>query len=196
MSTGMPVEVAEGVHVAVAPVAVRAPDSVTRRVRESSAARALLRRLLTEVAGPEAGGMPIVSRQSGQPFLPGRPDLTISLSHSGEWMAAAVGVGATVGVDVQVPEPTPERLLRRCCGPSTREALAEMPAPQRDLEFAWIWTAQEACVKATGQGIGGLPWTIQVDVGQLAGDWHGVRWLAMRDHFPVPVSCAYGEVAR
>jgi 4'-phosphopantetheinyl transferase len=66
-----------------------------------------------------------------------------------------------------------------------------MPAPQRDLEFAWIWTAQEACVKATGQGLAGRPWTVPVEVGQRAGTWHGVRWLSLRDRFGTPVSCAY-----
>jgi 4'-phosphopantetheinyl transferase len=193
-SVGVPVEVADGVYLAVAQVTVRAPAPVTRRTRESAAARSVLRRLLTEIAGPEAGATPIASRQSGQPYLPWRPDLTVSLSHSGDWMAAAVGIGSVVGVDVQVPEPTPERLLRRCCHPLAQEELAGLPAADRDVEFAWIWTAQEACVKATGQGIAGLPWTIPVDVGQRAGSWRGVAWLSPRDRFAVPVSCAYAEV--
>jgi 4'-phosphopantetheinyl transferase len=202
MRYGEPVEVADGVHVAMAPMtespapAAAAASVPSWRVREYTAVRALLREVLTRVAGPAAGATPIAARDSGQPFLPRRPDLTVSLSHSGEWVAAAVGVGARVGVDVQVPQDTPDTLVRRCCGPAARAALAELPAPSRDLEFAWLWTAQEACVKATGAGLAGAPWTIPVEVGQHAGTWQGVRWLALRDHASVPVSCAWMSAQR
>lgn len=214
------VEAADGVYVALAPAdgilsaltsdqayyartGVAGGDitlgSAARRRRESVAARALLRRLLAEVAGVAAGAAPIAARPGGQPYLPARPDLAISLSHSGPWVAAAVGIGPEVGVDVQVPQPAPETLLRRCCGPAARQALAAMPPDQRDLEFAWIWTAQEACVKATGSGLAGRPWTVPVDVDQHTGTWNEVRWLALRDRYGTPVSCAYrprhGEVA-
>jgi len=158
---------------------------------EHRAVRVLLRQLLTEVAGPEAGATPIAALPGGRPFLPERPDLTVSLSHSGRWMAAAVGVGPEVGVDVQVPQPASAALLRRCCRPAALAALAGMPQRRRDLEFAWIWTAQEACVKATGAGLAGLPWTIPVEVGQCAGTWQGVRWVSLRDRFSIPLSCAY-----
>jgi 4'-phosphopantetheinyl transferase len=180
------VEVAAGVHVALAPIPPRAT--------ESRAARALLRRLLVAVAGDAVGDTPIASRLSGQPFLPWRRDLAVSLSHSGAWVAAAVGVGVEVGVDVQVPQPVSARLLRRCCRPSARAELARMLPAGRDLEFAWIWSAQEACVKAKGLGLAGLPWTIPIGVGQRAGTWGGVTWLALRDRFPVPVSCAHETV--
>jgi 4'-phosphopantetheinyl transferase len=186
----MRVEVAQGVHVALSPMAALAPGETHWRTRERAATRALLRRLLAEVCGPDAAGTPLAARRTGQPYLPERPDVTVSLSHSGEWAAAAIGVGASVGVDVQVPQPA-ARLLRRCCRPAAREVLAGMPSPRRDLEFAWLWTAQEACVKATGAGLAGLPWTIPVEVGQRAGRWHDVRWLSLRDRCRVPVSCAW-----
>lgn len=184
--TAMRFEVADGVHVALAPTA-QAPEV------EGAAARALLRRLLAEVAGRDAGATPLAARPGGQPFLPERPDLTVSLSHSGGWVAAAVGLGPDVGVDVQVPQPASAALLRRCCGPAARRALAAMPPRRLDEEFAWIWTVQEACVKATGSGLAGRPWTIPVGVGQRAGTWRRVRWLSLRDRVGVPVSCAYGH---
>ncbi|TCO60703.1 4'-phosphopantetheinyl transferase family protein [Actinocrispum wychmicini] len=166
------------VRVAVAP---KAPQ-----VGESAAARKLLCRL---IASPAT----VVNGPNGRPFLPGRLDLSISLSHSGEWVAAAVGVGVDVGVDVQVPERATDGLIRRCCTSETGVALAGMA--DRDVEFAWIWTAQEACVKATGQGLAGLPWRIPVDVGQRAGTWQGVRWVSLRGRSPVPASCAYREMS-
>jgi 4'-phosphopantetheinyl transferase len=190
MRYGQPVEVADGVHVALARMATVAPDETQWRARERTATRVLLRRLLTEVCGPDTADTPLAARRTGQPYLPERPDVTVSLSHSGEWAAAAIGVGPSVGVDVQVPQPA-ARLVRRCCRPPDREMLAGMPAPRRDLEFAWLWTAQEACVKATGAGLAGLPWTIPVEIGQRAGRWQGVRWLSLRDRCHIPVSCAW-----
>ena len=157
---------------------------------EHAAALALARTLLHEIGGAGLAASTIAARRGGQPFLPAHPDIGISLSHSGDWAAAAVGVGMAVGVDVQVPQPASPGLLRRCCRPAERDALTRMPPARRDLEFAWLWTAQEACVKATGAGLSGLPWTIPVRIGQSTGDWRGVRWQALRE-FPLPVSCAY-----
>ncbi|KAA2255361.1 4'-phosphopantetheinyl transferase superfamily protein [Solihabitans fulvus] len=161
------------------------------RAAEYLAARALLRRLLAEVAGPAAAVLPIAADEAGRPHLPDRPDLTISLSHEGDWVAAAVGLGVDVGVDVQPPQPASEGLRRRCCTPRARRALAELPAADRDREFAWIWTVQEACVKADGTGVAGLPWTVPVEVGQRAGVWGDYRWRRLPDSIGVPASFAY-----
>lgn len=155
------------------------------RARESVAARGLLRSLLAEL-----GEIKIAAHDTGQPFLPEHPELTISLAHDGAYVAAACrrGKGLGVGVDVQVPVPASPGLLRRC---GVAE-LAELPERERDLEFAWVWTVQEACVKATGQGLSGRPWAIPVRRGQTSGRWHGVRWSRLR-HSAVPVSVAFQE---
>jgi 4'-phosphopantetheinyl transferase len=190
----IPVRVTDGVHVAAHEITASATEPVLDlppwRAREHSAARLLLRRLLAAVGRPATG--PIASHATGQPFLPDHPDLTISLSHSGDWVAAAVGINHTVGIDVQLPLPA-HRLLRRCC-PAGEATLTALSPARRDLEFAWLWTAQESCVKATGQGLAGLPWTIPVHPGQTAGRWHDVTWRSLRDHYRVPVTCAYQEV--
>lgn len=155
------------------------------RAQESVAARGLLRGLLAEL-----GEIRIAAHESGQPFLPDHPDLTISLAHDGGYVAAACrrGRGLGVGVDVQLPVPASPGLLRKC---GVAE-LAELPQGERDLEFAWIWTVQEACVKATGQGLSGRPWAIPVRRGQTSGQWQHVRWSRLR-HSVVPVSVAYLE---
>jgi len=119
-----------------------------------------------------------------------RPEIGVSLSHSNGWVAAAVCPDGPVGIDVQTPFQPSGGLIRRCCSQSARSALAALPARTRDLEFAWIWTAQEACVKATGQGLAGRPWNVPVDVAQRHGQWNDVIWQALRDDWPVPISCA------
>lgn len=161
------------------------------RVCERLAARVLLRRLLSEVAGPGVAGLPLAARPAGQPFLAARPEIGVSLSHTSGWVAAAVHLCGAVGVDVQAPVPASDRLVRRCCTPSARRALGRLPQADRDTELAWIWSAQEACVKTAGLGLAGLPWTIPVEVGQVSGRWRDIRWSALRDRWPVPVSCAH-----
>jgi 4'-phosphopantetheinyl transferase len=156
------------------------------RVKEFLAARTLLRSLLAELVGAAHDGA-IGREESGRPWLPGLPGVGVSLSHSGGWIAAAASRGREVGVDVQVPITVSHRLIARCHA----EGLLGIAEPRRTTEFAWVWSAQEACVKATGQGIGGLPWTVPVAVGQDTGDWGPVRWTALRGHSVVPVSCAY-----
>src|SRR5262249_38101660 len=106
------VQIAGHVQAALAPI--------PRGVGESAAARQLLRELLA----PFGTVGDLAARSSGQPYLTRRPDLAVSLSHSDGWVAAAVGAGTDVGVDVQVPQPVPPGLLRRCCRPATRAALA------------------------------------------------------------------------
>lgn len=167
----------------------------TWRVPEHLAARTLLRRLLGEVVGPVAAASPLAGRPGGQPYLTERPDLGVSLSHTDGWVAAAVSSDGAVGVDAQRPVPVGGGLLRRCCSPPARTALLRLPEPARELEFAWIWSVQEACVKAAGSGIAGRPWTIPVDVGQHSGRWRAVSWMALREVWSVPVSCAHAPDA-
>jgi 4'-phosphopantetheinyl transferase len=179
---------------AVPPLAVdlqTVPDGPGPARAERLAVRALLRRLLAEVVGPDAARARIATRAAGQPYLPDLPGLGISLSHDGGWVAAALGAGHAVGVDVQLPAPASAALLRRCCAAEVRAELSALPARLRDREFAWIWTAQEACVKATGAGLAGRPWTVPVRRGQRVGRWGAVRWVSLRRHSAVPLSVAY-----
>ena len=170
--------------------AARMPRSHTR---EHLAGRALLRRLLREVDGPDAATSPIATRERGQPYLVRRPETGVSVSHSGSWIAAGLCRRGAVGVDVQMPVSPSRRLLERCCGASARSALSRLSVRHREIEFGWIWTVQEACVKAVGLGIAGRPWTIPVEVGQSHGLWRDVTWISLRDLSSVPLSCARGH---
>ncbi|MEU3747030.1 MULTISPECIES: 4'-phosphopantetheinyl transferase family protein [Streptomyces] len=177
---------------------VAAPDRATAaglppwRALEHTASRTLLRALLREI-GEDLGGGPVAARPGGRPYLPGRPDLGVSLSHSSGWVAAAVARDRDVGVDVQSPRAVGDRLLRLCCAPGDAEALSALPEAGRRREFAWIFTVQEACVKATGRGFAGRPWTVPVTLGQRTGTWGQVSWHAPRAAQPVPACCAWTE---
>jgi 4'-phosphopantetheinyl transferase len=159
---------------------------------EYLAARAVLRWLLGEVAGAGAAAAELAARRSGQLYLAGHPGLAVSLSHTDGWVAAAVHLSpGGVGVDVQAPVPVTDALLRRCCTPSARARLARWSPARRARELAWIWSVQEACVKALGTGLAGRPWAIPVAVGQRTGRWRHLRWVALRGAYPLPVSCCY-----
>ncbi|MEV7340272.1 4'-phosphopantetheinyl transferase superfamily protein [Streptomyces sp. NPDC093544] len=162
------------------------------RAVEHAASRTLLRALLREIGEDLQGGL-VAARRSGRPYLPDRPDLGVSLSHSSGWVAAAVGRNHDVGVDVQTPSRVSDRMLRFCCTPEDVEALTVMPEDRRRREFAWIFTAKEACVKAVGAGLSRRPWSVPVAIGQQTGDWERVRWCAPRRRQPIPVSCAWTE---
>jgi 4'-phosphopantetheinyl transferase len=174
------------------PDQLRAAGMPAWRQREFLAGRTLLRRLLADVAG-HAAAERIEARSSGQPYLPGRPGLGISLSHTRDLVAAAVGVGCTVGVDVEAAAPVSRAMLRRCCTPEVLAMLDALPAAAAEVEFAWLWTAKEACVKAAGTGLAGAPWLIPVTPGERSGRWGPISWHSMRDRFTTPVTYACAE---
>ncbi len=175
---------------------VAAPDQAAAaelppwRAVEHAASRTLLRALLREI-GEDLRDGPVAARPGGRPYLPDRPDLGVSLSHSSGWVAAAVGRDRDVGVDVQTPSAVSHRMLRLCCSPGDAEALTAMDEDGRRREFAWLFTVKEACVKAVGAGFSGRPWSVPVALGQRTGAWERVRWCAPRDRHPVPVGCAW-----
>lgn len=162
---------------------------VTALVGESTS-DSVLRELLGLVAGDEE--LPIAHTATGRPYLPDRPDLHLSLSHDGPLVAAAIGVGVEVGVDVQRPARVGAGLLRRCCPPATRAALAALGDDERDRELARIWTVQEACVKSTGAGLRGRPWLIPVHFGQQHGRWRDRHWHSIDTGVGAPVGIAHG----
>jgi 4'-phosphopantetheinyl transferase len=162
---------------------------------EFLAGRHLLRRLLRRVR-PGLAALPVRTDPAGKPRLDpgGAPDLAlpgITISHDEDRIAAAVCAHGDVGVDVQLP---PERLtdsaVRRCLGPHAPEVTA-LPRARRAKEFAWVWTVQEACVKAAGTGMAGRPWSIDVPPGATSGRWGGFAWLSLRARSQVPLSCAF-----
>jgi 4'-phosphopantetheinyl transferase len=162
------------------------------RSREYLAVRTLLRGLLAQVVAG-AADLPIAMRGAGQPHLVSRPDLGISLAHTKDQLAVAVAVHHVVGVDTEAPTLVSRNVLRRCCTPSAFTMLDLLAPAGQALEFAWLWSVQEACVKAAGTGLAGRPWEIPVEPGQRAGRWRQFRWKALRDQFTIPVTCAYDD---
>jgi 4'-phosphopantetheinyl transferase len=167
---------------------VRSPTEA----RAHLAARGCLRHLLAHVLERTTAERAVVYDALGAPALDGRPDIGISVSHSGDWVAAAVAPHAPVGVDVQEPRPVSDRLVARCCADHAH-LFRSLPPARRYDEVAWVWSVQEACAKATGTGLAARPWRIPVAPGQVFGRWSGYAWVALRREYPLPVSCAWAD---
>lgn len=160
------------------------------RAEEFLAGRTLLRRLLAEVA-PGSEDLRVAPGPNGKPGLPDQADLAISIAHDAGHFAACVGVGRAVGIDVQQPAKHLAPGVVRRCVRAGHEAVNALPPAERSREFAWIWTTQEACVKAEGSGLAGGPWTVDVTPGQTTGTWKGFAWRSLRDTSDTPLSCAW-----
>ena len=111
------------------------------RGRQFLLSRALLAFALEETLGGREP-LSLAKDAGGRPFLPERPGLFLSLSHTAGAAVLALS-DAPVGVDVERLRAIPPRLGRRV-GAETPEA------------FWRQWTAAEAEAKRTGRGAGAV----------------------------------------
>ena len=119
---------------------------------------AIARYHLTQKNGvaPESGSFRIERQPKGKPYFPNLPDLHFSVSHSGEIFVCALS-NFPVGVDIQEYKKRPDE-AERCRKIAARFFhFDEVDALDADTVSAFyiIWTAKEAYVKFTGDGIDG-----------------------------------------
>ncbi|MEU2618174.1 4'-phosphopantetheinyl transferase superfamily protein [Streptomyces sp. NPDC007157] len=172
----------------------RAAELPEWRARAFLTGRALLRALVAEVR-PALTGAEITVDRRGKPWLRDHREIGVSVSHSRGTVAAGVAVGRLLGVDIQRPDTSVTTSFARKLLREHAQRLATLPPARAVEEVAWVWTAQEACVKASGAGLAGRPWTIDVPPGARTGRWGDYRWISLRDHSSVPFSCAFPEPA-
>jgi 4'-phosphopantetheinyl transferase len=132
--------------------------------RRIAAASVLLRCAVASLVGRRPQEVTVTRRcphcpaPHGRPELPGSP-MRVSVSHAGNRVAVAVSARSAVGVDVEAPRARAisRALLRRALTADEQEHLRRFPEDRRTWEFLRAWTAKEAILKATGQGLhGGL----------------------------------------
>ena len=155
------------------------------------AAHVALRYALAEQTGERAETLRFAHTAFGKPSLSGWTYVRFSLSHSQGLGLIAIGGRGPLGADVERLRPVPDALslAARHFTRSENEALAALPAGDRDCAFLTCWTRKEACLKAIGLGL--IVPTALFEVG-LAPDCRGVEvpiagrtlWLALR---PAPL---------
>lgn len=116
-----------------------------------------IRTLSRKVLGEEIGE--IARSERGKPYFPQRQNLFASVSHSGEYFVCTFAP-CEIGVDLQqikhLRGETPESAVPRFKMMASRfmhPAEAKFVEEDTYARFFRIWTAKEAYVKMTGQGI-------------------------------------------
>ncbi len=131
----------------------------------------LLRRLLTRYGAP-VGTAELPTGARGKPRLPGGQGLRFNTSHSAGSVLVAVTSGQEVGVDIEWIRPLND-LDALCAGMMHPDELAEhrrLPEDRRLEHALTVWTAKEAVLKASGDGLGVEPGQLSF-AAQPAGPW-------------------------
>ncbi|MGI4861946.1 MAG: 4'-phosphopantetheinyl transferase family protein [Janthinobacterium lividum] len=135
-----------------------AADEVARMTRYArpadrirfATARALLRAMLGERLGCDPLQLAFTQGTYGRPSLAAHPGVSFNVSHSGARVLIALSMQRTVGVDIEVDDAMLDwrALLDLVCAPEEARTILCARA------FYRCWTAKEALLKATGEGIG------------------------------------------
>ncbi|WP_413493951.1 4'-phosphopantetheinyl transferase superfamily protein [Morganella psychrotolerans] len=119
------------------------------------------RRLLAHAAGYDALRTIHLSAQ-GKPCFADPALPRFSISHSRDYIALALTVGADVGLDIEVIRPRHRylSLAARYFSVAEQSALHSAPDEKTALSFFWhYWTAHEAVIKQRGETV----WQIRPD---------------------------------
>ncbi|MFP4222159.1 MAG: 4'-phosphopantetheinyl transferase family protein [Phormidium sp.] len=131
--------------------------------------RSWLRRLLGVYLDQDPAGLRVETTPEGKPFLAGFPVL-FNLSHSGDWALLGFCRDRPLGVDVEAHRSVPVlSLARRFFQTSEVATLEGLPPAEQERLFFEYWTAKEAYLKATGEGLGALS-RLAVDERLLEGE--------------------------
>jgi 4'-phosphopantetheinyl transferase len=176
--------------------ALAIPDSARRLRFERT--RSALRKVLAGRLGARWEDLVFQRTPQGKPFLVGHSGWEFSLSHSGDWLAIAVG-SAPLGIDLEtrVPGVDVTRLAARFFSPADASLLNAQPPELRSAHFAKQWVAKEAALKAAGTGIAHHLHKAECafDHGAIrAVRWNDARYeireFVLRDGTPGAVACA------
>lgn len=115
------------------------------------------RKLAARWLGVKAARIALGNFADGRPAVQcdGKPvPLSLSLSHSGEWLALALGEVA-VGLDVELPRRSRDldALARSVFSPADQHRLQAMAAEERAPAFFELWALHEARGKRSGEGM-------------------------------------------
>jgi surfactin synthase thioesterase subunit/phosphopantetheinyl transferase len=139
----------------------------------------VLRRLLRRY-GLQLGGAELPTGRHGKPEVPHPSGVRFNLSHSAGLVLLAVTRGHEVGVDIERERPLADfdAFCDGALDTQERVELAGMPPQERLLAALRVWTAKEAVLKASGDGLrvepgrfgfarqpAGTPWRARVEPG-------------------------------
>ncbi|MBJ7898434.1 MAG: 4'-phosphopantetheinyl transferase superfamily protein [Cyanobacteria bacterium RI_101] len=180
---------------------LRRPEDRKRAV----ATRASLRLILAAALRCDPGDIRYQRTERGKPYLDPRrhgENLQFNLSHSGAWGLAALAQGIPLGVDLEVRRPLTDvlALARRFFSPREYQTLAQAAPAERERRFLEYWTAKEAYLKATGEGLSAGLASVEVDLqrGSFVGLPPEPPWQLVRGYLELdaPWALAYPGAER
>lgn len=132
-------------------VAVDTPATPLREAARQQV-RAVLREMLGALLACPAAAVPLVTRPGQPPYLAGRPDIGLSISHETSLSLVAIHLAGAVGIDLmQVASgPTDPAEIDRLAGDYLGLPIGGATPALRQHAFAAAWTAHEAQLKCLG----------------------------------------------
>lgn len=117
--------------------------------------RAGLREIIAGYAGRAPADLRLGAETTGRPFLIDGGGLVFSYSKAGALAVLAVSRDGRIGVDIEEVTEKPDLplIVEDQYSPGERLQLGRLPEDQRLEAFYRGWTAKEALVKATGEGL-------------------------------------------
>lgn len=88
----------------------------------------------------------------GKPVIDNCPEWHFNLSHSGDWVVAAID-DKEIGVDVEKRGTYPRDIAQRFFAEQENQYLSTRHQADFDEGFIRIWTLKESYIKALGQGL-------------------------------------------
>jgi 4'-phosphopantetheinyl transferase len=126
--------------------------------------RGVLRHLLARYTGKPAAAIEFTFGPFGKPALAGSQPPFFNLSHTRGISLFAFSMTMPVGIDVEAIDTQRDwsATARRFFHPAEWAFVESQPNPARNAAAYTIWTRKEACLKATGDGVGGGLETFEV----------------------------------
>ena len=158
-----------------------------KRRREWLGGRMAAKKLLEERTGIKKDQIELLPNTRGKPepyYLKKRLPYELSISHSGEYAAAAIGK-VPLGLDLEKVEPRHPAWLAVAFRQEELERF-----PQDIFSHTSLWTAKESVLKALGCGLQADLWDISLS-GSLAYLQVSISGYAqqLQQHLPGPLHC-------
>jgi len=117
--------------------------------------RGVLRTMLGRRLGRAPASLVIGADLHGKPILADAGDIAFNVSHSGDYVLAAVGRARAIGVDVERcrVDLNPLDVADQVFTPAERAEILKGPNAERTFRAFRQWTFKEAVAKAVGLGL-------------------------------------------
>ena len=121
-----------------------------RKKNETLNGRMLLRDAVFNEYGVSTDNLDIENGEHGKPYFVQRRDIHFNISHSGCYVAVAVGE-YPLGVDVQTVREVKQSLIEKLCDDNEKRFVEQ--SGDKDKAFITLWALKESYIKAIGTGM-------------------------------------------